>query len=80
MATIEIDYSELKGKIRAVFDTQEAFADAMGMSRNAVSQRLTGAIEWKIKEIAKACDVLGIPIADAHIYFLTVSRRQTLDF
>lgn len=71
MSTIKIDYSELEGKIKAVFKTQAEFAKAMGMSRNAINKRLTGAIEWKIKEIAKACDVLGINIADAHIYFLT---------
>lgn len=65
------DYSELKGKIKACYDTQEAFADVMGMSRSALSQRLTGEVEWKTQEIVKACTLLNVELADAHIYFFT---------
>lgn len=72
MQEILIDYSELKGKIRAVFTTQEAFADAMGMSRTAINQRLTGAVEWKSHEMVKACELLSIPLESAYIYFLTL--------
>lgn len=62
-------YRKLKGKIKEVFDTQEAFAEAMGMSKTALSQRLNGSVEWKASEIAKACDLLHIPLADAYLYF-----------
>lgn len=64
-------YRKLKGKIKEVFDTQEAFAEAMGMSKTALSQRLNGSVEWKASEIAKACDLLHIPLADAFLYFFT---------
>lgn len=62
-------YRKLKGKIKEVFDTQEAFSEAMSMSKTALSQRLNGSVEWKVSEIAKACDLLHIPLADAFLYF-----------
>ena len=66
-----MDYKKLKLKITEVFDTQEAFAKAMGMSKTALNQRLNGSVEWKVSEIAKACDLLHIPLSDAHLYFFT---------
>lgn len=67
-----MDYKRLKLKIKEVFDTQEAFAKAMGMSQTAVNQRLNGVVEWKTSDIAKACDVLNIPLTEAHLYFFTL--------
>lgn len=64
-------YRKLKGKIKEVFDTQEAFSIAMGMSRTTLIQRLNGSVEWKTSEIAKACDLLHIPLSDAYLYFFT---------
>ena len=64
-------YKKLKLKIKEVFDTQEAFAKAMGMSKTALNQRLNGSTEWKASEIAKACDLLHIPLTDAYLYFFT---------
>ena len=64
-----MDYKKLKLKIKEVFDTQAAFAEAMQMSKTALNQRLNGSVEWKTSEIAKACDLLHIPLTDAHLYF-----------
>ena len=64
-----MSYAKLRGKIREVFGTQEAFAAAMGMNTVSLSRRLNGKLEWKISEIAKACEVLGIPLADNAEYF-----------
>lgn len=62
-------YRKLKGKIKEVYDTQEAFGEAMGMTKTPLSLRLNGSIEWKASEIAKACDLLSIPLTEAHTYF-----------
>ena len=62
-------YRKLKGKIKEVFGTQEAFAKAMEMGKATLSQRLNGSVEWKVSEIAKACDLLHIPLTEAHLYF-----------
>lgn len=71
MAHIEFDYSELEGKIKAVFKTQDAMAEAMGMSRSALNQRLNNVVNWKTKELITACGLLKIPLNEAHIFFLT---------
>lgn len=64
-----MDYKKLKLKIKEVFDTQEAFAKAMALNYSTVNQKLNGSTEWKSSEIAKACDLLHIPLTDAHLYF-----------
>ena len=64
-------YAKLRGKIREVFGTQEAFAEAIGMNTVSLSQRLNGKLEWKISEIALSCKVLGIPLKDNAEYFFT---------
>lgn len=66
-----MDYKMLKLKIKEVYDTQPAFAKAMGMSYTSLNQRLNGSVEWKVSEIAKACDLLHIPLTEAHLYFFT---------
>lgn len=73
------DYSKLYGKIREVFGTQEAFADAMEMSRTAINARLTQKVEWKSPEIAKACDLLGIPLCESHQYFFSFKSLENQD-
>lgn len=64
-------YRKLKGKIKEVFGSQKAFADAMELSYTALNLRLNGKSEWKSSEIAKACDLLHIPLSDAYLYFFT---------
>lgn len=66
-----MDYRKLKGKIKEVFDTQEAFAKAMGLSYTSVNQKVNDKVEWSSSEIAKACNLLHIPLTEAHIYFFT---------
>lgn len=62
-------YRKLRGKIKEVYDTQNAFADALGLSYTALNFRLNGKVDWKTAEIAKACNLLEIPLKDAYLYF-----------
>ncbi len=68
---MSFNYKNLKLKIKEVYDDepQVAFAKAMGMSYTALNQRLNNAVKWKTPEIAKACDLLHIPLSEAHLYF-----------
>ena len=66
-----MDYCKLRAKIFEVFRTQEAFALAMRMSLASLNQRLSGKLDWKACEIARACELLDIPIADNYLYFFT---------
>lgn len=65
----EKPYKALRLKIMDVYDTQDAFAKAMGMSKCALSQRLSGKTAWKMADVSRACDKLHIPEEQAHVYF-----------
>ncbi len=64
-----MSYAKLKGKIKEVFGTQGAFAQAMGMDNTTISAKLNNKTPWKDEEIEKACGLLGIPIEQVHEYF-----------
>ena len=69
MAVKEFDYSELRGKIREVFGTQEKFAKAMGFSTVALSKKLNNVVPFTQPEINKACDLLGISLEFIPVIF-----------
>ena len=64
-----MSYSKLRGKIREIFGTNEAFANAMGMDLSSLSAKLNNKSPWKREEIEKACALLHIPIEEVHLYF-----------
>lgn len=66
---MSFNYSKLLGKVKEVFKTQAAFSEAMGIGLTAINQKLNGKSEWSTTEIVKACDLLGISLAEAYIYF-----------
>lgn len=73
------DYSKLKGKIREVFGTQEAFANSIGLSAVSVSNKLNNLIDWKQEEMEESVEKLGIPFPEIHVYFFTkkVEKNST---
>ena len=58
MEKIMYNYSKLKGRVTECFDTQENFANAMGMSRVSISQKLNNISYFSQYEIDKACELL----------------------
>lgn len=64
-----MSYSKLRGKIREVFGTQDAFAAAMGMNTATVSGKLNGRSDWTRAEMELACSLLGIAMMEMHSYF-----------
>lgn len=68
------NYSELRGRIRAKFDTQAFFAAAMreaglNFSDCVLSQKLNNQSDWSQDEMQTACDLLDIPVDELHLYF-----------
>jgi DNA-binding XRE family transcriptional regulator len=63
------DYSKLRGKIREVFNTQDEFAKAIGLSNTSISAKLNNKVEWSQQEINKAAEVLRIPDNEIYVYF-----------
>ena len=67
-----MDYRRLKGKIEEVFGTRANFAKALGIHPSTLSAKLNEKSIWKSKEIDKACELLNIPLVEAHLYFFTL--------
>lgn len=65
------DYRKLRGKIKEVCGTQDAFAEQLGIGRVSLSQRLNNTLEFTQAEIYKACEILGIPLVDLNLFFFT---------
>lgn len=70
------NYRKLKGRIREIFNTQSAFAKAMGMSTTSLSAKLNNKIEFSQKEIDKASDLLKIKKEEIPIYFFTPEVQE----
>ena len=53
-------FGRLREKIKIVFGTQKAFAEAMDMNVVTLNFKLNGKSQWSLPEIEKACVLLGI--------------------
>lgn len=71
----KFDYSKLRGKIRE-FGTQEAFANAIGISTVTLSERLNNKSQFTQNEINKTVDVLKIEPEEIPIYFFTPKVKE----
>lgn len=65
------DYRKLRGKIKEYYDTQNAFAEALGISKSALSARLLSKTSFSQKEIIMSCELLHIEDSDIRAYFFT---------
>lgn len=72
-----MSYAKLRGRIREVFGTIEAFANAMDKDVSTISMKLNNKAAWKREDIETACEVLRIPIEDVHLYFFTQKVGKT---
>lgn len=62
-------FGRLREKIKIVFGTQKAFADAMGLNVATLNSKLNGKAIWTLPEIEKACALLDISNDDMIAYF-----------
>ena len=65
------DYSKLYGRIREVYKTQPAFAEALGIHYSNLNRRLKNKAQWNSEEIYKACKLLNISPEDICLYFFS---------
>jgi transcriptional regulator with XRE-family HTH domain len=68
---IRFNYRKLRGKIKEVFDTQQAFASALGISQTSLSKRLNNEWEWSQQEMGRALELLGVDQSEINAYFFT---------
>ena len=72
-------YAKLKGRIREVYGTDAAFAQAMGISRAAMSMRLNNKSQWSVADVRLAIKLLDIPETEIGTYFFApkVQKNRT---
>jgi hypothetical protein len=68
---VTFNFGLLREKIKNDFSTQENFADALGIGRTSLNQRLNNVSEFSSKEILKSCELLSISREDIPVYFFT---------
>lgn len=64
-----MSYAKLRGRIVEKFGTQGAFAEAMEWREALLSAKLNNKSEWTFAEVMKVCELLEIPLSEAHLYF-----------
>lgn len=74
---MKYDYRKLRGKIKEVYGTQEAFAKDINISVPALSQRLNNISRFTQDEILMSCNMLGIATSDIADYFFTHEVQKT---
>lgn len=72
-----MNYDKLRGKIREVFHTQEAFAEALGISKTSLSKKLNGSVYFTQDEMNRSCELLNIPKEFIPVYFFTPKVKET---
>lgn len=71
------DYRKLRGKIKEIYNTQNNFAEALGIGRVSLSQRLNNDLEFSNSEIFNACRLLKIPQSEIALYFFTPEAQKS---
>ena len=77
---IRYNFDKLKGKIKEVFNTQNEFAEALGIAPNTLSSKLNNQFDFSSNEISKAVKLLKIdsPVEAWNIFFTQeVEKKST---
>lgn len=70
------DFSKLKGKIKEVFETQNIFAEKIGINESTLSNKLNNKAEFSTIEIVKACFLLHIDFCEVNEYFFNLKVQK----
>ena len=74
---VSFSYDKLRGKIREVFGTQDRFAEALGMSKSTLSQKLNNSSEFTQQEMMDSMRLLKQSLTQLDEYFFTPEVRKT---
>lgn len=66
---MDMTYSKLKGRIIEKYGTQEEFCKKIGISKTAMSNKMTGKTGFSQKDIMRWCAMLDIDLNDVGIFF-----------
>jgi hypothetical protein len=77
---MDFEYAKLKGRIKEIFETQDRFAEALGIGRVSLSKRLTNKLDFSQTEINRSAELLSICKEEIPLYFFTekVQKNEQL--
>lgn len=73
---MSFNYSKLRGLLVEKNLTTAEFAKIIGIGTTQMSQRFTGATEFKQSEIKKAVEALNIPWDEIDDYFFSIESTE----
>lgn len=62
-------YNKLRGRIVEKYGTQEKFAEAIGMTKQGISLKMTGKTSFSQNDINRWCELLDIRTEQISDYF-----------
>jgi len=68
----KFDYARLRERIREKFGTVEAFALAAGLSPAQIRAKLNNSADFRLPEVDRVCEFLGIRNEEIEGIFFTV--------
>ena len=69
---MEFDYSKLVGRIVERYGTRGRFAEALGLTKQALSLKLKNFTQFSQKQIVRSAELLGLTGEDISEYFFRV--------
>lgn len=66
----------IRGKMVEAGLTQSELALKVGMSRNSLSRKLTGKRDFRLDEVCRICDVLGIDNPSPYFFVNIIPNTQ----
>lgn len=73
---MEINYNKLRGRIVEKFGNCSNFANVLGISRIAMSNKMTGKTGFSRDDIATWCKLLEIPCDEITDYFFALDLNE----
>ena len=70
------NYQKLKGKIKEVFGSQEAYAVALGYTPETISNKLNNKAEFTQSDIVKSLELLKIDSSELYFFNLEVQNLE----
>lgn len=68
---VKYKYAKLKGLIKEHLSTQEAYANAIGISLTTLHSRFSGETYFNQTEMEKTINIFGLQLADIEVIFFT---------
>lgn len=56
--------AQVRAEISKQMRPQRELVDLLGLSQAQISERVRGDVEWRISELVKVAELLGVPITD----------------